>query len=59
MVEEGRRGMRRTCEAEQSVLYLHWRELLASWGVGCTYPVLPIKWVISVELTKTKSGELE
>jgi hypothetical protein len=58
MVGEWRKGMRRTCEAEQSVLYLHWRELLASWGVG-TYPVLPIKWVISVELTKTKSGELE
>ncbi len=40
LVGEGRRGMRRTCEPEQSVMYLQWRELSASAGVG-TYSILP------------------
>ncbi len=58
MVRERRRRMRRTCEAEQTVMYLHWRELSASsLGVG-TYPILAIKWVISVEASGADKSKI-
>jgi hypothetical protein len=38
-------------------MYLHWRELSASSGVG-TYPILLIKWVISAEASGADKNKI-